>query len=1286
MPKKLKVSPNERVDIPDFLRAANDYTSETAATHAQKVLIGDRGYVLEGFRVQIINDAGNPAKIVVFNGNALNPDGTRLHNEADPAYAQEITLTGGSTTFYIEIIFVENDSEEDARAFWDPTIDNVSPIPDGREFDATVVTRTTPTWRVVRPVSTTGFEHSLSTPDSVKLPLVRLRTEGNNTIIGASNPGLSTNYPATVTEDDFDPAVNAAILKVADARLFSASTDNAVTIDPNNLTTQGTQAAIVAQVDAENNRLIMTANITGSYPAGTVVQATGRTQEYMVERTDGVPPANQGAPSPGTSLHPDNAARLWQGNEIRGSGLAVSKEDGTQRDDLNLKTLKDRVDFMSAQIREMKWGSLRVGEDGVEAGRTPPTSFDILNTSPRYFDKSRGIEAAATFVFTVGDGANSFGDFNAADETAIQAAIDAASANDTIFIKNGTYTLATSTITVDKSLTFIGDGLLTSIVSTLANTPCFTMTAGTDFDFRSLGLIASNNQGRTIEVQSTAVGAFSIENCLSVGSILVGPDTANMSLVRCVNNIITPAPTASGTMVMFGGETVGTAPSSIQVIIRDNVISTVAEGIVTHFDEVDVYAFENNFWQMNSTDVNNPETCILVFGDNAIKQGRITNNFVQGLESGNGIVGRFIASVTSNVWNLVIDGVTLIDGGFQPDTTSFIELLEFFNLEVRNIYTQESVTVNSATASFMNLGELNSTTPRSGNATVPCNLIVENCHIAYGSTSPGIGLRIGLSGSAEQNSTIRNVTTEGCVTGVDVRHVGRCLIENCFIDGGAGGTSSHATTGISLSPGNGADDTVLEATVKNTTIRNMKFTNAPIVAGIVLNEGQQDDAILNVTIDNCTIRDIGDAGQGVVGAVIGIHVADGCNFNRLTVTHTDIFDIEGAVGAFVSGISVFGDQRSLPTEPGVGINIESNHLVNIGSGSNQIVGIAVQLNAVGSGELLNCRILNNVLVNLISTGIPNYGIRINQANGSISFAKISGNTLFGVGGAFSVFGSQIDIITNSILNVDICTNLCFPGIFVNGTGASCTVVINEPTTGGTCQALKICDNTFIGGIPAGGNGTIFGILLFGVVGVDPDDFTIWDDLLISGNTVQVTQTNFILGEQHLIQIIGFLEGVRIIGNSTKLPSSNFNPAWGHYRINGVDVNNSSGIVISSNTGFGVSNGDWDHPQVSINDIEDFAITGNVWNFNQGVTSTGAGLINLVTCVDGTITGNVIRQTPNVDDVAMDTTCSNILGSGNNFGAGPGAATVAGTDTAKGLVFTIGDAAAVLATGPLNLHL
>ena len=44
---------------------------------------------------------------------------------------------------------------------------------------------------------------------------------------------------------------------------------------------------------------------------------------------------------------------------------------------------------------------------------------------------------------TVGDGTTSWGDFNAADETAIQAAINASvTSGDTIYVKRGVYTLA----------------------------------------------------------------------------------------------------------------------------------------------------------------------------------------------------------------------------------------------------------------------------------------------------------------------------------------------------------------------------------------------------------------------------------------------------------------------------------------------------------------------------------------------------------------------------------------------------------------------------------------------------------------------------------------------------------------------------------------------------------------------------------------------------------------------------------------------------------------------------
>ena len=114
MPKKLKVHPNQRVDIPDFVRAATEYTEETAGFNVERSRLDRLSRVLEGFRIEIADQTANPGQITVYNGTAFDRDGKTLNNEDQVNTAKSITLAGASTTFYVEVEFTESESDVDS--------------------------------------------------------------------------------------------------------------------------------------------------------------------------------------------------------------------------------------------------------------------------------------------------------------------------------------------------------------------------------------------------------------------------------------------------------------------------------------------------------------------------------------------------------------------------------------------------------------------------------------------------------------------------------------------------------------------------------------------------------------------------------------------------------------------------------------------------------------------------------------------------------------------------------------------------------------------------------------------------------------------------------------------------------------------------------------------------------------------------------------------------------------------------------------------------------------------
>ena len=458
MPKKLLIHPNERVDIPDFVRASHTYTQESVSFNALRSLLDKRSRVLDGFRVEIPNQTANPGQVTLFNGAALDRTGRVLNNEDQVNTSKTVTLTGATTNFYLEIEFVESASDTDSRAFWDPTFDQASPIPDGKEFQVNVATRTSPDWRVVSPVSTTGFQVTTDA-SSVRVPIAMLVTDASNQITGAVNPGLTQVFPSTVLE--LDHAASASILRVLDSRLFVAG--DTVTVDVGGGAVQ--VGITVSSIDYENNQLSIAPALTVGHLAGAIVRRTSGAGTTMLERLVGI--ADLVTLPPAAS---DVQPRLWQGDEVRGSGLLTSKETFGSRDDTQLRSLKDHVDFLAAQIRELKFGSPR--PDVVSLA--PPAAF---SATPRHYDPAGSVQGARTNTLSIGNGTTTFGDFNGTDEVPFIAAMAALPAGGgTIFVKAGTYTFL-NTVAVTAPVTFIGAGKESvTVVNNVAAGPAFSFT------------------------------------------------------------------------------------------------------------------------------------------------------------------------------------------------------------------------------------------------------------------------------------------------------------------------------------------------------------------------------------------------------------------------------------------------------------------------------------------------------------------------------------------------------------------------------------------------------------------------------------------------------------------------------------------------------------------------------------------------------------------------------------------------------------------------------------------
>jgi len=440
--------PAERLDLSDYLHAARDFPKEYAGIHESNVLLDMQSRILRGFRVEIANQATYPGRITVHGGFGIDKDGRILFNDNQLQISRTITLEGASATFYVELTYIESDSDVDARAFWDPTVDQGTypsgdEKPDGQEAYTNAATRKASDWSIVIPVSTTGFSRNLD-PTSTRVPIIKLETNGSNEVVN-----VTTEKPATTLLEVIAPADTK--IRVVNAQLFKTGTGSDIQVGAG-LGTVETRT--INAISIEAGILELSSPLSNSHDPGEIIKATGTSAiDVVVEGGIGRYRRNDVATAD------DFRDMLFQGDEVHGSALVQGHNTAavTDRSDVNLQTLKDRVDFMSAQIQEMKWGVGNPYVDMVDVERMPPGVDGItFPTTPRYFDRSGGIQGARSYAITVGDGETSFGDFNSDDGTAIQAAIDAMTGGGTIYVKQGTYDVAT-TITIDKSIDLVFD-------------------------------------------------------------------------------------------------------------------------------------------------------------------------------------------------------------------------------------------------------------------------------------------------------------------------------------------------------------------------------------------------------------------------------------------------------------------------------------------------------------------------------------------------------------------------------------------------------------------------------------------------------------------------------------------------------------------------------------------------------------------------------------------------------------------------------------------------------------
>jgi len=515
MPNRVNILPNLRVDVQD-LQDIEQYAETTIRNQLEKLVISNLAAIQDGFRVEIANQGTSPGLFAVHNGVAIDRYGQIVNNENDYAAQRSQTLIADAT-YFVEVEFVTDLGVVDAKAFWDPSFDNgVDPSGDvrtpGREFSQNVATRIIPDWRIVTPISITGFDRDTD-PNSLRIPVAVLTVSGGGGVI----TGGTTNPARTVTAE----AAGVAVLKLKglDTRLFPDSFP--LRIAP---ATGSTELITVSSNDRENGILTLSLATAFAHAAGTRLVDESATPVVFLEERPVV-----ALPTAGTE---DARSFMFRGDETRGGAVAQDPESNTGRADISIKNLKDEIDFLASQLRELKFGGLLDSEVGNVA---PATAFNAL---PRYYEEAGNLVGSRSITVSVGDGVNTWGDFNTLQSGGALAALNAATAvvvangGGIIYVKAGTYNVATPWVIPDL-VTVVGDGNSVSTINATGATAAVSIT-GAVVRMRHIGVtVVGGTYTHSVDLTNEF---HTFENVFFGAGILGSGGVARCNFINCLFN------------------------------------------------------------------------------------------------------------------------------------------------------------------------------------------------------------------------------------------------------------------------------------------------------------------------------------------------------------------------------------------------------------------------------------------------------------------------------------------------------------------------------------------------------------------------------------------------------------------------------------------------------------------------------------------------------------------------------------------------------------------------------
>lgn len=1012
MPKFVKLHTGERLDLPDLVHGTSVFTQESVNFISEKELIDNRARISDGFRVRIEDQGTFPGQITVYNGVAINRAGQVFTNEDTPDDSRSTTLQGLNTTFYVEVELATVTGDSDARYFWDPTEFNSPPIPNGSEFMENVATRVASDWRIVRPVSTTGFEQS-SNPNSLRVPVAVLRTDGANVIDVGANPGLLLVNPVAIVESDVPSGTTS--FRVLDGRIlppvpFDISFDFGSGIP---------EARTVSTHDKVNDILTLSAALTNAHPAGAVVQVTNPLVYFAAQNKDPSDPVLN--PLLATPGHPDMAQRLWQANEVRGSALMVSQDYPGARDDLSIHNIKDQVDHLAAQLRELKFGSPRPEI----ISTAPPASFP---SRPRWYDRAGSVQGARTATFTIGNGTTTFGDFNGTTEAPFLAALSALPASGgVIFVKPGTYTFA-NTVTVAKAVTFLGSGTTnTSILNANAAGAAFTLSIATAFENIA---ISQTGAGLQSAIDVTANITVSLDRCLLATGVRINNVQASFRAYNCV---FTFSPAASAIFLPISN-------GILAYSVFDSCTFTAASSAVI------------STALLYSRIVNSRVTAsVVIVGSTAGAP------FIDVQIANNTINGRVFASAnTQSVAYLnVVDNAVGIDSLTTSPVIDFAAtaLLQYSTIKNNKfIVTGNSGTSSSAPGTIVRcvtLGDTNGLEISGNTATFP----------ALGYTVFTI---LDMTGTSAQPIQVCNNTIRGGNSLVRLGSPSSNMTNGYFlIDGNTHNNDGLTEGAIGIDFYEGASvPGVYSATIRNNTFINYTGSTGSPVYGV---KCIPSAATANISVDENEFRYLGN--NVYSSTVIAVYVPPlSASTGTLSVCNNKIFELKSD-GDILSGIYLNPDFAGNTTQYSILNNTISSVVQSDATTTSHTSGIHVV-------SLENCTISGNKITTVASAS-PNAdccGILLSNCGSANNTGLIvANNTVFscrgGTGAAVTLGGTSIKMIGN-VENVKITGNICSQANATVGTGSRVPNVIYaySDSIRHLTVANNICTTSSVGGV------------------------------------------------------------------------------------------------------------------------------------------------------------------------------------------------------------------------------